>query len=93
MIELGTPATLMDDQMGHADGSVQARYSHVTAEMTRRLLDGLTGSYTRGHRWRCSIGCSGRTHDDHRAKIFSPDSPRGFSQRKTGSVPEERNPL
>ncbi|MEV8508115.1 LacI family DNA-binding transcriptional regulator [Actinoplanes sp. NPDC051475] len=42
MIELGTPATLMDAQMGHADGSVQARYSHVTDGMTGRLLDGLT---------------------------------------------------
>jgi Phage integrase family len=42
MIEVGTPATLMDAQMGHADGSVQARYSHVTEGMTGRLLDGLT---------------------------------------------------
>ncbi|HTJ35823.1 MAG TPA: tyrosine-type recombinase/integrase [Dactylosporangium sp.] len=42
MIELGTSATLMDAQMGHADGSVQALYAHVTAGMVRRLLDGLT---------------------------------------------------
>ncbi len=42
MIELGTPATLMDTQMGHEDGSVQARYSHVTSGMTGRMLDGLT---------------------------------------------------
>ena len=42
MIELGTPATLMDAQMGHEDGSVQARYSHITPAMTDRLLDGLT---------------------------------------------------
>ncbi|MFC7275284.1 hypothetical protein ACFQS1_14940 [Paractinoplanes rhizophilus] len=42
MIELGTPATLLDAQMGHADGSVQAIYSHVTQEMTDRPLDGLT---------------------------------------------------
>jgi integrase len=42
MIELGTPAGLMDAQMGHEDGSVQALYSHITAEMTKRLLDGLT---------------------------------------------------
>jgi hypothetical protein len=42
MIELGTPATLMDAQMGHEDGSVQARYSHITSGMTQRLLDGLT---------------------------------------------------
>jgi hypothetical protein len=42
MVELGTPATLMDAQMGHADGSVQALYAHVTAGMSQRLLDGLT---------------------------------------------------
>lgn len=28
--------------MGHEDGSVQARYSHVTAEMRRRLMTELT---------------------------------------------------
>jgi hypothetical protein len=35
-------ADLMDEQMGHADGSVQARYSHVTAAMRAQLLAGLT---------------------------------------------------
>jgi integrase len=43
MEELNTPPKLMDERMGHADGSVQARYSHVTAPMRRQLLDGLTG--------------------------------------------------
>nr|WP_269327093.1 LacI family DNA-binding transcriptional regulator [Kineosporia mesophila] len=42
MLELGIPPKLMDERMGHADGSVQARYSHVTAEMRRRLLTALT---------------------------------------------------
>ncbi|MFD0742678.1 tyrosine-type recombinase/integrase [Phytohabitans flavus] len=42
MVELGTPATLMDAQMGHEDGAVQARYAHITPAMTERLLDGLT---------------------------------------------------
>jgi hypothetical protein len=41
-VGLGTPSTVMDDQMGHSDGSVQARYAHATAEMVRRLMDGLT---------------------------------------------------
>jgi hypothetical protein len=45
MIELRTPARLMDAQMGHADGSVQALYSHVTDGMIRELLEGLT------HKW------------------------------------------
>lgn len=42
MIELGIPATLMDEQMGHEDGLVQARYSHVNSGMVDRLADGLT---------------------------------------------------
>lgn len=42
MEELGTPAKLMDDRMGHDDGSVQALYTDVTREMRRRLMDGLT---------------------------------------------------
>jgi hypothetical protein len=33
----------MDERMGHGDGSVQAVYSHITAQIRRRLLDGLTG--------------------------------------------------
>jgi hypothetical protein len=43
MLELGTPAPLIDEPMGHEDGSVQARYSHITPDMVQRLLDGLTG--------------------------------------------------
>ena len=43
MEELGTPPKLMDERMGHADGSVQARYTQVTAPMSARLLDSLTG--------------------------------------------------
>jgi integrase len=43
MVQLGIPPVLMDERLGHQDGSVQARYSHVTDEMRRRLLDELTG--------------------------------------------------
>jgi integrase len=42
MDELGTPAKLTDEQMGHANGTIQALYSHITAIMVRRLLKGLT---------------------------------------------------
>jgi integrase len=42
MEEIGTPPKLMDERLGHEDGSVQARYSHVTVEMRRRLMAGLT---------------------------------------------------
>ncbi|MGW0821774.1 LacI family DNA-binding transcriptional regulator [Streptomyces sp. NPDC002845] len=42
MEDLGTPPKLMDERMGHLDGSVQARYSHVTDAMRERLMEGLT---------------------------------------------------
>lgn len=35
----------MDERMGHEDGSVQARYSHVTPEMRQRLMVGLTDAW------------------------------------------------
>ncbi|KJK57499.1 LacI family transcriptional regulator [Saccharothrix sp. ST-888] len=42
MDEFGTPPKLKDERMGHEDGSVQARYSHITADMRRKLMDDLT---------------------------------------------------
>ncbi|MFJ7909817.1 LacI family DNA-binding transcriptional regulator [Kitasatospora sp. NPDC096204] len=42
MDELRTPEKLKDERMGHEDGSVQARYSHITPEMRRDLMEGLT---------------------------------------------------
>jgi integrase len=42
MEEAGTPPKLMDERLGHEDGSVQARYSHVTPRMRARLMDALT---------------------------------------------------
>jgi hypothetical protein len=42
MEELRTPPKLMDERMGHEDGSVQARYSHITPDMRSSLLKGLT---------------------------------------------------
>ncbi|MEV6578258.1 LacI family DNA-binding transcriptional regulator [Streptomyces sp. NPDC051582] len=42
MEDLGTEKVLMDERMGHIDGSVSARYAHVTSGMRQRLLAGLT---------------------------------------------------
>ena len=42
MEEFGTPPKLMDERLGHEDGSVRARYSHITPLMRKRLMDGLT---------------------------------------------------
>jgi integrase len=69
MIELGTPATLMDAQMGHEDGSVQARYSHITSGMTGRLLDGL------GEVWAAALDAR---------REFSPGSPVAVLDRLLG---------
>jgi len=67
MDQLGTPGKLMDERMGHEDGSVQARYSHVAPSMRTQLLDGLTALWTAAldgrlmmapaPRWLCSTGC------------------------------------
>jgi len=45
MLGFGTPTKLMDDRLGHLDGSIQGRYSHVTQEMRDRLLEGLTAEW------------------------------------------------
>ncbi|MFE4856118.1 LacI family DNA-binding transcriptional regulator [Streptomyces sp. NPDC056670] len=45
MEEMGTPKVLMDERMGHIDGSVSARYSHVSDEMRMRLVEGLTRNW------------------------------------------------
>lgn len=42
MEELGIRKVLMDERMGHMDGSVSARYSHVTRGMREHLCRNLT---------------------------------------------------
>ncbi|MFF9667207.1 LacI family DNA-binding transcriptional regulator, partial [Streptomyces althioticus] len=42
MREVGTPPKLMDERMGHEDGSVQSRYDHITQGMRRTLMAALT---------------------------------------------------
>ncbi|MFC4515392.1 LacI family DNA-binding transcriptional regulator [Streptomyces ehimensis] len=39
---LRTPPKLMDERLGHLDGSVQARYDHIDPSMRRELMEGLT---------------------------------------------------
>ena len=45
MEDLGTEKVLMDQRMGHFDGSVSARYAHVTPGMRKRLMLGLTDQW------------------------------------------------
>jgi hypothetical protein len=42
MEELRIEKVLMDERMGHTDGSISARYAHVTPTMRNRLLAELT---------------------------------------------------
>lgn len=42
MREVGTPPKLMDERMGHEDGSVQSRYDHITPRMRQALMSALT---------------------------------------------------
>ena len=42
MREVGTPPKLMDERMGHEDGSVQSRYDHITPGMRQALMIALT---------------------------------------------------
>jgi hypothetical protein len=55
---MGTPSQLKDERLGHLDGSVQARYSHVTPDMRRRLMDELTQLWSAAllARWEMSPG-------------------------------------
>ena len=45
MREVGTPPKLMDERMGHEDGSVQFRYDHITAGMRQALMTALTSMW------------------------------------------------
>ncbi|MCX4827844.1 LacI family DNA-binding transcriptional regulator [Streptomyces sp. NBC_01016] len=40
-----TPPKLMDERLGHIDGSVQARYTHITKEMRADLMAALTAEW------------------------------------------------
>jgi integrase len=60
MDEMGMPQSLKDDRMGHLDGSVGARYSHITAAMRRTLCAELT------ERWSAAL---------HARKALAPRSP------------------
>lgn len=40
-----TPPKLMDERMGHIDGSVQAHYSHIRRDMREELMVNLTAEW------------------------------------------------
>src|SRR5690349_5190198 len=45
MHELGVPEKLQDERLGHSDGSVLMRYTHITEKMRQQLLDDLTENW------------------------------------------------
>jgi hypothetical protein len=47
MREAGIPPKLMDERMGHEDGSVQSRYDHITPGMRQVLTAALTEMWER----------------------------------------------
>jgi integrase len=55
MDEMGIPPSLKDQRMGHLDGSVSARYSHITLAMRKALCDGLTERWTEALRARKAL--------------------------------------
>jgi integrase len=57
--ELATPPKLTGERMGHEDGSAQSRYSHLTPEMGKRLMQGLTGLWEGVSSWKRDGRCSG----------------------------------
>jgi hypothetical protein len=96
MVEQGTPSTVMDDQMGHSDGSVQAYYAHVTADMVRRLLDGLSAAWENAVEAtrQLSPGSQVAVLDGLlRNQIVSQDSPQQASEtEKTGPRVRDTGP-
>lgn len=44
-VMLPSAPKLMDERMGHMDGSVQARYTHITRQMREGLMAGLTAEW------------------------------------------------
>lgn len=45
--ELGVPKVLIDERMGHEDGSVSALYTHITDSMRAAMVDALTEVWLR----------------------------------------------
>ncbi|WP_320784134.1 LacI family DNA-binding transcriptional regulator [Streptomyces sp. CRN 30] len=45
--ELGVPKVLIDERIGHEDGSVSALYTHITDSMRIAMVDGLTEVWLR----------------------------------------------
>lgn len=87
MEELGIPPKLMDERMGHEDGSVPARCSHITARMRSRHASSVPGACARS----LAESAPEVTLGEGISLIhspFTPQRPRGTSQ---GRFPVKEN--
>ncbi|MFE7347483.1 LacI family DNA-binding transcriptional regulator [Streptomyces fimicarius] len=80
--DLGVPKVLIDERMGHTDGSVSARYKHVTQGMRERLMAGLTDLWVESLSARAAMAPSSpvvvldRLLKAHSADLLSQNSPQ-----------------
>ncbi|MGW1813324.1 LacI family DNA-binding transcriptional regulator [Streptomyces sp. NPDC002125] len=95
--DLGTPSILIDERMGHLDGSVSARYKHTTQGMRDRMLAGLSQLWLESLAARAAmsprspVAVLDRLLQEHSAEIISQNSPqRVISQaiRTMGTAPD-----
>jgi hypothetical protein len=54
----------MDERMGHTDGSISARYAHVTDAMRKRPADGLT------EQWEAALAARRALHPGSRVAVL-----------------------
>jgi hypothetical protein len=71
MEDLGTENVLMDEHMGHIDGSVSARYAHVTPGMRKRLMLGLTEQWEAALDARLAMSATSPVRSVHRENCTS----------------------
>ena len=97
MEDIGTRRVLMDERMGHLDGSVSARYAHVTPGMRTRLLAGLTELWEDALSARLElcprspVAVLDRLLQEHAQKIISPDSPNSLPDRNLRWFDQQRS--
>lgn len=96
MEDLGTEWVLMDERMGHIDGSVSARYAHVTPGMRKRLMLHLTEQWEEALDARLTLCQTSPVHvldDLLRARTSAVQSPRHRSQPCCRSRSRSRCPV
>lgn len=90
--DIGTPKVLVDERMGHIDGSVSARYKHVTQGMRDRMLAGLTDLWVESLTARAALSPSSpvevlnRLLQEFTGHVLSQNSPQRVISQPTRSA-------